>query len=94
MEILDQKFKKSLKQASHHLEPVVIIGQKGLTESVLKEINVNLVAHELIKIKINHDDREQRNILAQQISDNLDAVLVQNIGKISVLWRENPDKKD
>ena len=60
MEDLTPKQRKDLKAKSHHLNPVVIIGDKGLTKAVLTESSKALEAHELIKVKINIDDRIER----------------------------------
>lgn len=49
-----------LKARAHHLNPVVMVGQQGLTEAVIKETDAALTAHELIKIRIFGDDRAER----------------------------------
>lgn len=82
---------QELKTLAHHLKPVVMIGEKGLTKNVLEEINVALIAHELIKIKINGADREQRNLIAKEIGDSLEAHPLQMIGRTLILYRENEE---
>ncbi len=88
---LSTKEIQALKQQAHHLQPVVMIGQHGLTEAIIKETNANLVAHELIKIRVLGDDREERVAMAEELCSALDATLVQHIGKLLVLHRPNED---
>lgn len=83
--------KKKLKAQAHALNPVVIIGQAGLTEAVLKEINVALDTHELIKIKI-RAERDERAVISEQICAEIKAELIQSIGQIAVVYRQNPKK--
>lgn len=83
--------KKKLKAQAHALNPVVMIGQAGLTPAVLKEINLALDTHELIKIRI-RAERDERNALSLQICADTEAELVQSIGQIAVLYRKNPKK--
>jgi putative YhbY family RNA-binding protein len=81
----------ALRARAHKLDPVVMIGDKGLTESVLAEIGRALDAHELIKVKAASDEREQREAWLEQACEALGAAPVQHIGKILVLFRENPE---
>ncbi len=83
--------KKQLKAQAHSLKPVIIIGQASLTESVLQEIEITLKTHELIKIKI-RTEREQRNLIKDQIIAKTQAELIQSIGQVVVIFRKNPDK--
>lgn len=83
---------KKLRSSAHALKPVVMIGQNGLSESVFNEINLALDTHELIKIKIQSDDRTLRKSLSNEICSQCNAELIQSIGKIIVIFRENPDK--
>ncbi|WP_373754363.1 ribosome assembly RNA-binding protein YhbY [Neisseria weixii] len=82
----------ALKARAHHLSPVVMIGQHGLTESVVKETDNALSAHELIKVRILGDERDERVAIAEALCEAVDAQLVQHIGKLLVLWRKRPDK--
>ena len=82
--------RRSLRAAAHHLNPVVAISQKGLTPSVLAEIDRCLKAHELIKLRLYGIERENREALFTEICTALDCVQVQHIGNLLVLWRENP----
>ena len=83
--------KKKLKAQAHPLKPVVMIGQSGLTPAVIKEINLALDAHELIKVKI-RAERDERSTIADQIGAETQAELIQSIGQIAVLYRKNPKK--
>ncbi len=80
-----------LRARAHALNPVVSIAENGLTESVLKEIDVCLKAHELIKIRVYGDSRDDRLAYYEQICSQLEAAPVQHIGKLLVVFRPNPD---
>jgi RNA-binding protein len=77
----------ALKARAHSLNPTVMIGNAGLTPSVLDEISRTLKSHELIKIRVMSDDREARAALLQEICDVLNAAPVQRIGKILVIYQ-------
>jgi putative YhbY family RNA-binding protein len=77
---------------AHHLDPVVMIGGDGLTPSVVKETDVALKAHGLIKIRVLGDDRSAREEMYQQLCDQLSAAPIQHIGKLLVLWRPQAEK--
>ncbi|TKC80417.1 YhbY family RNA-binding protein [Trinickia terrae] len=76
-----------LRSQAHALKPVVLIGAEGLTDAVLAEIKVHLAAHQLIKIRVFGDDREERVEIYEQICDQLNAAPVQHIGKLLVIWK-------
>ncbi len=78
-----------LKALAHNLDPVVMIGDKGLTEAVIKEININLDAHELIKIKASGADRDTRDNLIEEICSKTNSYLVQHIGKLIIVYKGN-----
>lgn len=84
--------KKQLKARAHNLKPVVSVGQSGLSETVLAEIELALDHHELIKIKIRSSDRETRKQTGQAIYTATGAELLQRIGQIIVIYRKNPDR--
>ena len=77
----------TLRAQAHHLNPVVLLGASGLTEAVMKEIDRELKAHELIKVRVPTDDREEREAIFVKIADELGCARVQMIGKLLVLWR-------
>jgi putative YhbY family RNA-binding protein len=79
---------------AHKLKPVVMIGAKnGLTDEVVAEIERALKAHELVKVKAFTDDREAREAWLAAICERLEAHPVQQIGKVLVVYRENPEKR-
>ncbi len=82
---------KQLKSQAHLLKPVIMVGQSGLTKSVLDEIEVTLNTHELIKIKI-RAEKEDRIRISAQIIEASQAELIQSIGQIIVIYRKNPEK--
>ncbi len=84
--------KKQLKTQAHSLKPVIIVGQAGLTESVLQEIEITLETHELIKIKI-RAEKEERNQIRDQIIVKTQAELIQTIGQIVVIYRKRTNEK-
>lgn len=84
--------RRELRAKAHHLHPVVFVGHHGLTAAVLREIDVNLLAHELIKIRVFNEDREKRGEMLKRICEALDAASVQHIGRLLVLWRPAPEK--
>ncbi|MGA9665311.1 MAG: YhbY family RNA-binding protein [Gallionella sp.] len=81
----------ALKGRAHALRPTVIIGNAGLTESVLKEIALTLKTHELIKIRVISEDRALRAAMLESICTQLAAAPVQHIGKILVVYKPNPE---
>jgi putative YhbY family RNA-binding protein len=82
--------RRELRAAAHHLHPVVAIGQHGLTPAVLHEIDVALAAHELVKIRVFNDDRAERENMLARVCAELDALPVQHLGKMLILWRAKP----
>jgi RNA-binding protein len=85
---------RELKKLAHPLKPVVIVGQQGLSESVLAEIGSTLDTHELIKVKLAGADKSDREKLSAVIEEELSASLVQIIGRVAVFYRPNPKKKN
>lgn len=84
--------RRQLRARAHSLNPVVSIAENGLSEAVLKEIDRCLVAHELIKIRVYGDSREDRLAYLETICKELDCAEVQHIGKLLVVFRPNPEK--
>jgi len=85
-------FRQELKAKAHHLKPVVLLGSKGLTPAVVEETDVALNAHELIKVKINGAEKEDRQLMATDLCQQLKAELVQLIGNTAVIYRKNEEK--
>ena len=82
---------KHLRGLSHDLHPVVMVGDKGLSENVLEEIEQALDHHELIKVRI-RADREQRREWMDQIATQCAAERVHAIGQVVCYFRRNPKK--
>ncbi len=85
---LSSNQKRFLRQRAHHLKPVVIIGQHGLSENVMHEINTALSHHELIKVRINAGDRAARQKMIEQITELTGAVFITLIGHVAVYYRK------
>lgn len=87
--------RRDLKAKAHHLEPVVLVGDAGITPTVLREIDVSLKSHQLIKIRVHGDDRDARLRMIGEISEALGASLVQHVGKVLVMFRpKSPEKAE
>lgn len=80
--------RRAMKARAHSLEPVVIVGAKGLTDEVVKEIDGALKAHELIKVRAAELERQDRKPLVEQILSRTGSELVQQVGKVFVLYRK------
>jgi len=83
-----------LRGLAHSLSPVVMIGNNGLTDNVLKEIELNLNAHELIKIQVAGDDRDARKLIYAEICEKSNATPVHHIGKQLVVYRASTAVKE
>ena len=80
-----------LRARAHPLHPVVLIGDEGLSNAVVGEVDRCLLAHELIKVRIAGADRENRDAVLQSLCERLGAAPVQHIGKVLVLFRPKPE---
>ncbi len=83
---------KFLRAKCHDLKAVIMMGQKGLTEEVLSELDNALTHHELVKIKLAIDDREQRAQMIENICAKTQSQKIQSIGKTLSVYRANPDQ--
>jgi putative YhbY family RNA-binding protein len=83
--------RRELKARAHKLDPVVYVGGAGLSKAVVAEIDRSLKSHELIKVRVNAD-RHVRESMLEEICGKTGAQPVQHIGKIFVLFRENPER--
>ncbi|MBD3584641.1 MULTISPECIES: ribosome assembly RNA-binding protein YhbY [Salinimonas] len=90
---LSNKQKQFLKGLAHSLKPVVQLGGNGLTEGVVAEIDNALNHHELIKVKVPTDDREEKTLINDAIVRETGAVKVQVIGHMLVLYRPTEERK-
>jgi RNA-binding protein len=80
---------KFLRTLAHHRNPMLWIGASGVTESVITELDITLNTHELVKVKILNDDREQRKLIIDAIINASGANKIQTIGKMAILYRPN-----
>lgn len=85
--------RRDLRARAHHLNPVVTIAGNGLAPAVVAEIERSLQAHELIKVRVQGAERDQRDALMKALCATLDAAPVQHIGNILVVWRERREDK-
>lgn len=90
---LNNATRKRLRQIAHHLHPVIIVGDGGVSDAVIAETNRALNDHELIKIKVNAPDRDDRVTLGNHLLDACGAESIQRIGKVLVVYRHNPEAK-
>ncbi|MGI4850074.1 MAG: YhbY family RNA-binding protein [Janthinobacterium lividum] len=79
--------RSALRAEAHALSPVVMIGEAGLTDGVMNEIDLSLNAHGLIKVRVFGDDRDARIAMYEAICAKLDAAPIQHIGKLLVMFR-------
>ena len=89
---LNNKQIRFLRAQAHSLKPVVLIGGAGLTDNVINEINQALEDHELIKVRVNADDRDDKKRMIDSIAQQTDSETVQTIGHIGIFYRHNKKK--
>jgi RNA-binding protein len=89
---LSESQKKYLRGRGHDLKPLIMVGDAGLSESLLAEYESTLAHHELIKVKLRGRDRESRDAMIMKLCNDYDAALIQRTGNIALLYRANPDK--
>lgn len=87
---LSTEQQRALKKQAHHLNVIVQSGAAGLTEAVIAEIERALTDHELIKIRLVADDREQRKTMITTLCEQLHAACVQQVGHTAALYRPRP----
>ena len=88
MATLSIQERKRLRQIGHALNPVVMLGEQGLTESIVDETLRALNDHELIKIKVAGEDREERAQVIEALAEATQAQIVQKIGKIALIYKK------
>jgi RNA-binding protein len=84
--------RKFLRSQAHHLEPVVIIGKQGVTDTLLKAVSDALAAHELIKIRFN-EFKDEKTALTERIATETGSEIAGTIGHVLILYREHPDEE-
>lgn len=87
---LNQEQKKQYKSIGHHLKPVLIVAENGLTEGVLAELDRALNDHELIKVQFRVTERDDRRALIEALCESARCELIQTIGKMALVYRRNP----
>lgn len=87
---LNEAQKKHLRKLGHSLKPLVTVGGKGLTENVVREADLTLKHHELIKIRLSGMERDSKQAVAQELCEQLNAELIQAIGHVILVFRRNP----
>ena len=90
---LTGKQKNYLRSVAHNKNPIVAIGNKGLTEAVMNELELALEQHELVKIKLPGMDKAEKKALLQQLATDSNSEEVQLIGNVGVLFRVAQDSK-
>jgi RNA-binding protein len=91
--MLSSAQRKELKSRAHNLDPIVMVGAKGITDEVVKEVDLALKAHELIKVRAPSMDRDARDVAFKALCERTGAEAVQQIGKIFVLYRKRDEEK-
>jgi len=89
---LSEKQSKFLRGLGHQLKPVIIVGDAGLSEALLKEFASTIKHHELIKVRVRAGDRETRDTIIRELCEKQSADLVSRIGNVALLYRRNSEK--
>jgi RNA-binding protein len=89
---LTSKQRAHLKALAHDKKPVVLLGQKGITDSVVKEIHAALLAHELIKVRLTAEEKLELDEEAAQLEEKTGAALISRLGKVATLYKRHPDE--
>ena len=90
--VLTAKQRQFLKALAHPLAPVVRVGRNGVTPAVVEETKKSLLAHELIKVRFDSDDAEERKRQAELLAEEADAQLAGRVGKIAIVYRRRDEK--
>ncbi len=90
---LSEAQKKYLRGLGHGLKPLVMVGEAGLSAAVLNEFETTLAHHELLKISVRVGDRKARDAIIKELCKTSSASLVQRVGNMALLYRENPEKR-
>jgi RNA-binding protein len=87
---LSEKQRRHLKGLAHPLKPVILMGNSGLTDAVVAETQRALHDHELIKVRLPGQDREQRDAALAALAERTQSIMVTRIGHVAVLYRAHP----
>ncbi|MBG9590279.1 ribosome assembly RNA-binding protein YhbY [Cytobacillus firmus] len=91
--MLTGKQKRLLRSKAHHLNPIFQVGKGGVNENMIKQVGEALEARELLKVSVLQNCEENRDTVAQQLSEGAKADVVQIIGNIIVLYKESKENK-
>lgn len=86
------KLRKALRAAGHHLAPVVQVGKEGVTGAVLRQLDDQLLAHELVKVRIGGESPEDRFEAAERLGEAAGAQIAQILGRTVLVYRRHPEK--
>ena len=89
---LTERQKKFLRKTAHNMKPIVTVGDKGVTEGLISELNSALEHHELIKVKVRVGDRDARDEVIGELTGQSGSELISRVGNIATLYK--PNKKD
>lgn len=89
---LSEKQRKYLRGLAHGREPVVMVGQSGLSPAIVNELDIALGAHELVKVRARAGDREQRDAILDQLATQTTSELIQRIGNVGVFYRPHKER--
>ena len=81
--------KKAFRGVAHHLDPVVSVSDRGLSDGIIAETERALTDHELIKVKVDALQKADRLAITEMLAEQTQATVIQNIGKVAVLYRKN-----
>ena len=88
-----QDYLRKLRGIGHELKPILQLGQRGLTDSVVEEIHRALNDHELIKIRLTGVERDEKKELLSTLESRLNASVIHAVGHMALLLRPNPEAK-
>lgn len=89
---LNEKQRKYLRGLAHGRDPLVMIGQSGLSDAVTRELDIALTAHELVKVRARVGDRDERDLILDELATQTGSELVQRIGNVGVFFRQRTEK--
>lgn len=90
MQPLTSAQRKELRGLAHHLQPIVLIGKEGVSDTVVRSVDVNLTAHELVKIRFN-DHKKEKKELSAELTERTNSELAGIIGHVAILYRQHKD---
>jgi len=90
--MLSIKDRNKLRSLAHELKPVIMVGKKGHSDALVKEIDSALLAHELIKVQFQKPALEDLEVIVKLINDKLESELVELRGHVATIYRPHPEK--